>query len=328
MVATAAGTFCSAASLGQDPVVKPAGNEAKSGRNDPRKSPWLVTCRDTHLRETGKPDCWTAMDAINADGAEVGVDEDLSCSALFDPKAKYSLNGSNNVKALASRFKDSGRRISAFCLHSQFDTRGEKEIEFTLKVAAVAAELGVPAIRLDVVPRQIKDQAEFLKFAVGVGKKLVAETAKSKVRFGVENHGGTTNKVEFMKELLDGVGSDRFGVTLDTANLYWFGYPLSKLYRIYADYGAKVCHTHCKSIKYPEADREKQRKMGFEYDKRCCPVYEGDIDFAKLAAILKKTGYQGDLCIENESLGRFPVEERLNVLKKEVAYLRGIAAKV
>ena len=285
-----------------------------------------MTCRDAHLNEIGKADSWSAMDAIGVDGVEISVDENLACSGLRDPKAKYSLDNAENVKALGARFKAGGRKIAAFCLHNQFDARGDKEIELTLKVAAAAAELGVPAIRLDVVPRQIKDQGEFLKFAVGVGKKLVAETAKTKVRFGVENHGGTTNRTEFMKALLDGVGSDRFGVTLDTANLYWFGYPLSKLYDIYADYGARICHTHCKSINYPESEREKQRPIGFEYDKRCCPVYQGDIDFTKVAAILKKVGYRGDLCIEDESLGRFPVEERPNILKKEVEFLRKIAA--
>jgi len=126
----------------------------------------------------------------------------------------------------------------------------------------------------------------------------------------------------------DGVGSDRFGVTIDTANFYWFGYPLSRLYEIYTEFAPHACHTHCKSIRYPADQREKQRPTGFEYGKYCCPVYEGDIDFRRVAAILYKAGYTGDLCVEDESLRHFPESQRCEVLRKEIAHLRAAARSV
>jgi sugar phosphate isomerase/epimerase len=103
---------------------------------------------------------------------------------------------------------------------------------------------------------------------------------------------------------------------------------LAKLYRIYDEFGPYACHTHCKSIHYPEAEREKQREIGWKYDECCCPIYEGDIDFQKVADILRKHKYAGDLCIENESLERFPKDQRAVILKKEADLLRKLAGSV
>ncbi len=115
-----------------------------------------------------------------------------------------------------------------------------------------------------------------------------------------------TNDPDFMEQLIAGVGSKRLGITLDTANLYWWGHPLDKVYQIYERFAPLVWHTHCKSIAYPEEKRNVQREMGWEYGKRCCPVYAGDIDFGRVVAILRRARYQGDLCVENESLAAFP----------------------
>ena len=47
-----------------------------------------------------------------------------------------------------------------------------------------------------------------------------------------------------------------------------------------------------------------------------------------MAKILRQAGYTGDLCIENESLSRFPASQRGEILKKEIEYLRDAAAPV
>lgn len=305
--------------------------EEIKGEEKSRGRKWLITCRDAHLHEIGQPNSWSAMEAINADGIELSLEFDdqfnLGCPYLFDGEEKFALGSPDKLKALMQRFRKHKKRIAAFCLHNQYDVRREEEIKFTIKAAELAAELQVPAIRLDVVPRKTKED-EFLKIAIDIGKRLVKETAPSKVRFGVENHGGTTNKVEFLDKLFDGVGSDRFGLTLDTGNFYWYGNPLPSLYEIYAKFAARACHTHCKSIKYPESERDKKRQMGWEYGKYCSPIYEGDIDFRKVVQILRQAKYRGDLCIENESLGRFTTEQRLEILKKEIAYLREVTAAI
>ena len=103
---------------------------------------------------------------------------------------------------------------------------------------------------------------------------------------------------QFLDRLFDGVGSCRLGLTLDTANFYWWGHPVSELYPIYEKFAPRVVHTHCKSIGYPDDKKNVRREMGWEYGKYCCPVYEGDIDFKKLAAILRKSGEDGHVRFE------------------------------
>jgi len=295
-----------------------------SGTSD-NKPTWDIACRDAHLGETGEADCWSAMKAIDVEGVEVVVEMDGRCTGLFHPQHKYSIAEPDAVKQLRDTLAAHNRKISAFCLHNHFDERPDDEVHLTTKVTRVAAEMGVPAVRLDVVPRKIKDESEFLRFATEIGRRIISETDGSSVRYGIENHGSTTNKPEFLRGLFDGIGSDRFGITLDIANFYWFGYPLSRLYEIYADLAKRTCHTHCKSIQYPESERQKQRPVGWEYGKYCCPVYEGDIDFDRVADILRHHGYRGSLCIENESLSRFEKPKRREILIKEVAFLRKIA---
>jgi sugar phosphate isomerase/epimerase len=186
----------------------------------------------------------------------------------------------------------------------------------------VAAQaLGARAIRIDVVPHKLA-APEFLDFAVRTLKKLVEATEPTGVAFAVENHGGTTNRPEFLTPLFERVGSPRLGLTLDTANFYWFGHPLSKVYELYETFAARVRHTHCKSIRFPEAEREKQRSVGWEYGKYNCPLYEGDIDFRRVLKALRAVHYTGDLCVEDESLGKVPADERGSILAKEIRHLK------
>lgn len=279
-----------------------------------------VSCRDAHLRETGAPDCWAAMKQIGISAVEVVVNEDLACPALFHPQKMYNMGSPEAIKALQDDLKANGFEITAFMMANRFEERLEKELEWCNKVVDGAKQLGARAIRIDVVPHQ-RQGDEFLKFAISLGKKLVQMTEGSEVRFAIENHGNTTNRPDFLDPLFEGVGSPNLGLTLDTANFYWFGHPLDELYGIYEKYASRVFHTHCKSIRFPEDKRNERRPVGWEYGKYACPVFEGDIDFGRVAEILKKAGYQNDLCIEDESLGKYPESERGNILKKEVEYL-------
>ena len=298
-------------------------SQASSTKKPPRPS-WIIACRDAHLSEVGEPDAFAALETIGAGGVEVTVKLDLSCPYLFDPKKKYSIADKQGVKQLADAAAAHKVKITAFCLANHFDERPDDEVVFVTRVTRVAAQLGVPAIRLDVVSRKLKGEA-FLEFAVAIGRRIIQATDKMPVRFGVENHGHTTNRPDFLRPLFAGVASERVGLTLDTANFYWYGHPLEKLYEIYREFASAACHTHCKSIHYPSDQRNRKRAIGWEYGKYCCPVYEGDIDFAQVARILSQGGYRGDLCIENESLKRFPKEQRGEILKKEIQFLQRAA---
>jgi len=302
-----------------------AGLLAQSGGLLAATQPALaVGCRDLHLKTAGKPDSWSCMRALGADGVEVDVALDLSCPYLVHPEHKYSLATAEGVRTLVGDLAANNCRITAFMMSNRFDERLEQELECARRLAQAAQQLGVKAVRIDVVPRKLKRE-EFLPFAIKACKQLCQTAEGTDVRFGVENHSNTTNDPAFLDRLFDGVASPRLGLTLDCANFYWWGHPLHDLYGIYEKYAPRVVHTHCKNIAYPADKQNVHRQMGWEYAKYNCPIYEGDIDFKRLIAILRKANYQGDLCIEDESLGKYPEAERGNILKKEIAFLKQLA---
>lgn len=290
----------------------------------PQPAKWLVGCRDVHLKAADKADSWAALKQLNADCFEADVNDALALPSLVAPGKKYAVATAESIALLKADLKANNRRIGAFCLHNRFDERLEKEIELCAQLAKAAEQLDVPAIRIDVVPRALK-MAEFAPFATKACKQVCEATKDTKIRFAIENHGKATNDPDLMAQILDGVGSDRLGITLDTANLYWFGHPLEEVYKIYERFAPRVYHTHCKSIAFPEDKRNLKRQIGWEYDKRCCPIYDGDLDFKRITGILRKAGYTGDLCVEDESLGRFPEADRAGILQKEIAFLRKVA---
>jgi sugar phosphate isomerase/epimerase len=252
---------------------------------------------------------------------------DLSLPGLFHPTTKYTAATSAGIEQLVADAKAAGMKITGFCLHNQFEQQPDVEVELCTRLAKVAQGLGVSTIRLDVVPASLP-RPEFLKVAVKSLKRIIQGTESTGVLFGVENHGNTTNDPAFLIPLFDGVGSDRLGLTLDTGNFYWFGHPLSKIYELVEAFAPRVFHTHCKNIRYPAEDREKQRPMGLKYDVYGCPIDEGDVDYAKVAAILKKAGYHNDFCIENEFLSRTPGEGATKTLAREIAFLKNIRTKL
>ena len=51
----------------------------------------------------------------------------------------------------------------------------------------------------------------------------------------------------------------------------------------------------------------------------------GESAFKQVARILRQGSYRGDLCIENESLTRFPKKQKRVILKQEADLLKQIA---
>ncbi len=290
------------------------------------KKKWPVGCRDRHLRIAGQPDSWSCMKALGAECTEVSVDSQLACTDLFHPERKYTVATADGIKTLQDDLATGGCRISAFLMSNHLDEQLEKEVEAARGLVKAAQQFGVNAIRIDVVPRKLPAQSEeFLPFAIKACKQLCAVAEGTPVRFGVENHSTITNDPKFLAALFDGVGSDRLGLTLDCANFYWWGHPLNDLYKIYQKFASRVVHTHCKSIRYPDDKKNIRREMGWEYAKYNCPIYEGDIDFKRLVAILRKANYRGDLCVEDESLEKYPASDRAEVMRKEIAMLKALA---
>jgi sugar phosphate isomerase/epimerase len=283
-----------------------------------------VGTRDAMLRSLGAPDCWAAANKVGAEAIEVTVDDKWDLPFFSHPQP-YNLGSPEGIKRLSDDMKAAGVRISAFCVASHFDTRPDFEVDFCSKLAKISQQLGIRAMRIDVVARKMQ-AAEFVPIAVPVLKKLIAASEGTGVRFGAENHGPTGNNPDFLFPMLEGVNSKRMGVTLDTGNFYWFGHPISKVYELIERVAPHVVHTHCKNIGYPEDKRNVQRPMGWEYAKFEAPVDKGDLDFSRIVKILTKAKYEGDFCVENETLGRMPEADRSTTIAAEIAHLKKLRA--
>ncbi len=112
------------------------------------------------------------------------------------------------------------------------------------------------------------------------------------------------------------------GLTLDTGNFYWYGYPLQEVYKIILDFAPYVKHTHLKNVSYSEERRNVVRKPGEGWPKVAAPLYVGDINLERVVDMLNKAGYDKDLTIEDESLGNFPREQRAEILRKDIEFVK------
>lgn len=282
----------------------------------------IIACRDVHFKDMGGNNPWQAFKTLGIQGAEVWVNNDRTLPYLSLGEKKYSIKSKDEVKALAKDLDANGVTITAFAMPNQFDSNPEEQLAWVKDTVEAAKLLKVNAIRIDLAPVKIQDKDAFLKFSIDLGKKITAMVKGTPIHFGIENHGHVTNDPNFLTPLFKEVGSDALGLTLDTGNFYWFGHPLEKLYGLFEQFASRVCHTHCKSINYPEDKRNAQREIGWKYGELCCPIDQGNIDFTRVVKILKAANYQGDYCIEDESLERSQQSERAAIVKREIDFLK------
>ena len=285
---------------------------------------WATAIRDGHLKATGQANCWAALKALDVKGMEVVLTEALLCPGLYGTDTPYTVATDDGIKRLKDDLAAHGATITAFAMSNRLDERLEEEITWAKKVAGVAQAFGVKAVRIDVVPRKLAVD-QFLPFAIKACQQFCEVIKDTPLRWGIENHSRVTNDPAFLDKLLDGVGSAQLGLTLDALNFYWFGHPLDQVYELCDKYAARVFHTHCKSLRYPVEKRNVRRPMGWEYAKYAAPIYDGDLDYRRITASLRRAGYQGDLCLENECLAHYPKDQHTAVLKKEIDLLKRLA---
>ncbi len=250
------------------------------------------------------------------DKTVIGVDTEAG--------AKVSMATDAEVDAYGAKCRNLGVRVSAILLHNNFGAADlDAEIDWVISAAKAARRLGAKAMRIDakMIEGTLEERTDH--FAMCMNKILDA-TKDTGVEMGIENHGKLGNEKEFIDLVLNKVGSPRLGATIDTANFYWYGYPVSEVRAIIEHLASRTKHTHVKNINYPADKRDIRREMGWEYGKYASSLREGDIDMKWLVSTLADAGYKGDLCIEDESLGRYDKEQQKAILKDDADYLKEI----
>lgn len=271
-----------------------------------------------------------SLEELAKDLKEVGVNSfELCINGDLTTLWGENLTAINKQEDFAKRLKKLKLKICAGLAGTLLANEDvEPEIDYVVKASRMLSVLESKVLRIDVAAnepgKEPKPWQEYLNRAVSAVKECLRRTEKLGIEFAVENHGFISNRIEFLRGLYKGVDSPRLGHTLDTGNFYWYGYPLSQVHKIIEEVASYTKHTHIKSIAYPESEREKTREIGWEYGKYTCPITDGDIDMGKVVKFLKKAKFKNDLCIEDESLGTLPPEQKMEILKKEVEFLKSL----
>lgn len=258
-----------------------------------------------------------------------------SIEALVDPigflpyvrvkePTPFSISDARSIEALRKRIHDEGFRISALLVATDFSgDEADLHVDWAVRVVHAARELQAPVVRIDtwtvkrdLSPAQVRDN-----FVQRV-QRVLEKTSQTGVDLGMENHGPISNDETFLDEVLAAVPDPRLGLTLDTGNLYWYGYAIDDVYRLVEKYAPKAVHTHIKNVNYPPAMASRKREVGYEYKQHCSTLYDGNLDIRRLVELLRRGGYQRDFCIEDESLFKYPEQDKLQVLGRDVQVLQ------
>ena len=257
---------------------------------------------------------------------ELRYDRDRTVASPDKPEPS-PLDSPDAIKRYEGQLATHGIRPSALLLGTDFNQADvDAEVAWVVSAVRAAQAFGLKAIRVDSAmtgQRELPLEERVDRYATGI-RRVLQETSDSPVALGVENHGFQGNDPNWLEMLFGKVDNPRFGMTVDTGNFYWAGHPLDRVYEIMEHLAPRCKHTHCKNIKYPPELRNQQRELGWKYGEYVAPLYEGDIDHHRVARILKNGGYDGDLCIEDESLGHYQGAERQAVLRKDVEYFREV----
>jgi len=297
-------------------------------------SKMYVAVRDFTVVWVGYKDLVKGLKDLGLNRYEMYVNKTLTQDTYEDMghvvKLGFNLRNANERKEFLEFSKNTGVKPCTILLENDFASENlEEELDYIKKATMLADEIGVEVIRINshMQIREEKPVEEYAKHFVEIMTRLLRETKGSSVAYAVENHGYVSNDEQFLDYAFKEINDERLGLTLDTGNFYWYGYPLSKVHELIEKYAKLVKHTHLKNLKYPVAKRERQRLPGEDFPQVGAPLYEGDIEFRRVVQVLRKAGYTGDLTIEDESLGKYTREERKAVLKKDVEFIRRLISE-
>ncbi|MBM3214362.1 sugar phosphate isomerase/epimerase [Candidatus Poribacteria bacterium] len=285
-----------------------------------------ASIRDGTALSAGFASIREAAEACEIHAFELDLTPDMRAPSAVSPD-QFTLDSDQALTRYKCHLAENGLRPAGFLLASDFSSsERDRVVDWVIQAARAANAVGMAAIRVDSAMRREREMAtpERIDLFVECLSQAVEATSDLTVGFGIENHGAGGNNREFLDGVFAGVGSDRVGMTMDMGNFYWSGMPLSEVYQTLEHFASRTKHTHVKNINYPASEREKRRPIGWEYGKYACPIEEGDIDLRRVIGFLRAAGYTGDLSLEDESIGRFPPEERKAVLIRDAQYLRSL----
>ena len=202
----------------------------------------------------------------------------------------------NNLKRAAFR---NSLDLVMLSIHQDFvspdPAERQKDIEHTKHCIDLAAQLGIPCIRLnsgrwntipsfddlmkvkgDEPPIPGHTEEEAIKWCVDAIEACLPAAEKAGVVLALENHWGLTTRPETLLRIYQAIHSPWLGINLDTGNFPGDPYP-----------GIEMLAPHAVIV------QAKTYYGGGEW-------YTLDLDYARIAGILRRANYQGYVSLEME----------------------------
>jgi len=165
---------------------------------------------------------------------------------LLEPEGgqdKVDLRGKEGRECFTKQILKKDIRISSLLMHNNFAAVDmTAQIEWIIRCIDAAEYLKVKAIRIDPIIKTDRDLSveEAARMSTKALKEVFSQMPKGKtVYLAIENHGEYGNRPEFLRKVIRDVGEERLGLTLDSGNFYWYGFPLKEVYNIFEEFAPR-----------------------------------------------------------------------------------------
>jgi sugar phosphate isomerase/epimerase len=247
---------------------------------------------------------------------ELLTKKELTLSDFITDCAKFGLEGTELTSYYFpnSTTPEYLRQLRRECLLAGLDVSGTavgndfchpdgaertKQIDLVKRWVDNAEILGAPTIRIfSGNVKQGMSKQDAIRLAVAGMEECCEYAGQHGVHLALENHGGLTESVNGMLELVKAVKSPWFGVNMDTGNFHSDD--------IYGDLAKIAPYTINVQVKVAISPKGGKREP---------------TDYAKLAALLRDSGYRGYVVLEYEEKGnpREACPKYLDELRKAFA---------
>jgi sugar phosphate isomerase/epimerase len=197
--------------------------------------------------------------------------------------------------------KAHGIAVTSVGGYNDFTLPGEtdEQVERLMVAVRLAGEIGAPLVRAMVgdLRHDVTLDSCFDTVVTGF-RRAAASAAKFGVTLGIENHGRLANDGAWLVAVVDAVGAENIGFTLDTGNFAWSGRSPEVVAADIAAVLPRTVNVHVKDVQWsPEGRYEHFVTAG-----------EGGIDLPGIVATLRDHGYAGPIVSEYEGPGDHAVE--------------------